>query len=96
MLSPEMAKNRIYSTSGYSFWLTTTSAGYFLYDLIICIFRFEGSAYLMHGAFCFVLYTYTALSGFLHYYGKLAKLWAGCYRLAIHSHAFRDALLAAV
>ena len=67
-----MATNRIYSTSGYSFWLTTTSAGYFLYDLYICTFRFEGAAYLMHGAFCFVLYTYTALSGFLHYYGAPA------------------------
>ena len=74
MLSPELANNRIYSTSSCSFWLTTTSAGYFLYDLYVCVFRFEGAAYLMHGLFCFVLYTYTAMSGFLHYYGELNNL----------------------
>lgn len=80
MLSPDMAANKIYSTTGYSFWMTTTSAGYFLYDVIICTLRFEGGAYLMHGAFCFVLYTYTALSGFLHYYGSRPALLVLCYR----------------
>lgn len=69
MLSPELASNRIYSNSSYSFWLTATSAGYFLYDVLICIFRFEGASYLFHGAFCFLAYTYSATTGFLHYYG---------------------------
>ena len=53
MASPEMARNRIYSTTSYSSWLTSVSAGYFLYDVFICAVRFEGLAYLMHGAFCF-------------------------------------------
>ena len=37
----------------------------------MCLFRYEGPAYLMHGAVCFALYTYTACTGFLHFYGAL-------------------------
>ena len=77
--SPEMATNRIYATSPLSFLVTITSAGYFLYDLYICIFRWEGPAYLLHGTFCSTLFCYAACTGFLHYYGMTP-----CYTL-LHS-----------
>ncbi|KAK9804464.1 hypothetical protein WJX73_004397 [Symbiochloris irregularis] len=75
MLSPEMRKNRIYSTSAYSSLMTSISAGYFLFDAFICMVHFEGLPYLLHGVFCFCAYTYAATSGFLHYYAAMFLMW---------------------
>ena len=69
MWSPDFSANRLYSNTTLSTALTTISSGYFLYDLYVCLFRYEGAAYLLHGAVCFALYSYTACTGFLHYYG---------------------------
>ena len=41
MWSPDFSADRIYSNTGLSFLLTTVSAGYFLYDLFVCMFRYE-------------------------------------------------------
>jgi len=65
----------IYATTDLSFVVTIISAGYFCYDLYICVFRWEGPAYLLHGATCSTLYSYCALSGFIHYFAALFLLW---------------------
>ncbi|KAK9836151.1 hypothetical protein WJX81_005054 [Elliptochloris bilobata] len=73
--SPSILANKLYSRTTASVTFLAISAGYFFYDLLVSIFRYEGMAYLVHGAFAFILYTYGALSGALGYYGALFILW---------------------
>lgn len=49
-----------------------TSAGYFLYDTLECLYRFqdEGPEFLMHGIFCFLVYFNLTHTGVMHYFGE--------------------------
>lgn len=71
--SPEMTNRygRLYATNGLTRAVLTVSAGYFLYDAVVCLVRYEGMPFLVHGVFASILYTYGALSGYLGYYGTL-------------------------
>jgi hypothetical protein len=41
------------------------------YDALLCMvyFKDEGIAFLCHGIFCFCVFAYGTISGYLHYYG---------------------------
>ena len=69
--TPSIAEDRLHAKTPQSQLLLAISAGYFLYDAFICILRYEGIAYLMHGFLACILYTYGAVTGFLGYYGTL-------------------------
>eukprot|EP00884_Botryococcus_braunii_P018569 jgi/Botrbrau1/5396/Bobra.182_1s0001.2 len=75
--SPEMTNRygRLYATNGLTRSVLTVSAGYFLYDAVVCLVRYEGMPFLVHGVFASILYTYGALSGYLGYYAALFVLW---------------------
>ena len=81
MATPELATNRLIGRTPTSLLMLTISAGYFLYDAVVSILRYEGLAYLLHGVVSCVLYTYGALTGFLSYYGaqRRAKPALGLY-----------------
>lgn len=53
------------------------TAGYFLYDIIICTFRFHenGAAFLVHATLCSFAYWYAATSHKIHYYGCGFLMW---------------------
>lgn len=70
MWTPELAANRLIAKTPASMAMLCISAGYFIYDAIVAIVRYEGMAYLVHGVIAGLLYTYGAMTGFLSYYGE--------------------------
>lgn len=69
MYTPELSANRLLAKTPASMLMLSISAGYFLYDAVVSMLRYEGIAYLVHGVVACCLYTYGALTGFLSYYG---------------------------
>lgn len=74
---PHMGLSKLYARTVTSQAMLLLSGGYFLHDLYSCVTRFRdwGSAYLLHSLVCCTLYSYGALTGFLHYYGAVFLLW---------------------
>jgi len=70
MWTPELAANRLIAKTPASMAMLCISAGYFIYDAIVAIVRYEGMAYLVHGVIAGLLYTYGAMTSFLSYYGE--------------------------
>lgn len=64
-------------TSTRSMWMLQISAGYFLHDAINCIIRYEleGFSYLVHGVYCFCVYSFAIYGNVMHYYGAAYLMW---------------------
>ncbi|GMH36062.1 hypothetical protein BSKO_03930 [Bryopsis sp. KO-2023] len=73
---PELDMNRFHGTSAAGYACFAIGAGYFLIDVSLMLFRqYEGALLMMHGVFCFTLYTYGMLTGCMQYYGTAFILW---------------------
>lgn len=72
LLDPAVNKDTIYGHTHLSTLMCLISSGYFLYDLIVVILRFdrEGGAFLIHAACCLFVYTYAVYSFYLHFFGE--------------------------
>eukprot|EP00878_Enallax_costatus_P018026 GHUV01018954.1.p1 GENE.GHUV01018954.1~~GHUV01018954.1.p1 ORF type:complete len:212 (+),score=22.03 GHUV01018954.1:531-1166(+) len=77
LLDPYYNKNAIWAKDDFSTLVMAVSAGYFLYDTLECIVRIkhEGVDFLLHGIFCFVVFTNLAHTGYFHFYGAGFLLW---------------------
>lgn len=71
LLDPYYNKNTIWARDDMSTLVMAISAGYFLYDTIECIVRLqhEGVDFLLHGVFCFLVFTNLTHTGYMHFYG---------------------------
>ena len=74
---PYMKQDTLYSQTRDSQTCMSLAAGYFLYDLFICIYRYSenGPAFFLHGFVCCLAYAYPILSGHLHYMGASFLMW---------------------
>lgn len=77
LANPAFQKNGIYEVDNISSWVTLISAGFFLYDVVMCTLRYklEGPFYLLHACCCFWVYAYAYHVGYLHYYGAAFLMW---------------------
>ncbi|CAD7695980.1 unnamed protein product [Ostreobium quekettii] len=78
LLSDEtMQSDHIYAFTPMSQLCMCITAGYFLVDLLICIWKYheEGPLYLMHASFAFVLFAHGVISNLNHYYGAAFLMW---------------------
>ena len=71
LLDPRLAANPVYGVSVLSQTMVTVSTGYFAYDLICCLARYdmEGPAFLVHALCCLFVYGYAVFFGTLHWFG---------------------------
>jgi FtsH-binding integral membrane protein len=94
LLDPAVNHDTIYGHTHLSTLMCLISSGYFLYDLLIVIARWEGGGMLVHAACCLFVYTYAVYSFYLHFFGELgnSNLTCGfaklCFRLEGQPHAF--------
>lgn len=72
LLDPYYNQSTIWARDDFSTLVMAVSAGYFLYDTIECMIRIkhEGFDFLLHGIFCFIVFTNLAYTGYFHFYGK--------------------------
>ncbi|CAD7695019.1 unnamed protein product [Ostreobium quekettii] len=78
LLSDEtIQSDHIYGITPLSKTCMCITAGYFLVDLIICIWKYheEGPLYLMHAGFSFLLFAHGVLHNFNHFYGAAFLMW---------------------
>lgn len=70
-------KNRVLASDDFSTMVMAISAGYFAYDSIECIVRFEheGPEFLLHGVFCFIVFTSLAHIRLMHWFGAGFLMW---------------------
>lgn len=85
LMDAAIRSDRLHATSDTSMLMMHISAGFFLQDLINCIFRFstEGPLYLLHAACCSSMFLYCGTSGHGHYYGAAFLMWE-CSTLFVH------------
>eukprot|EP00879_Flechtneria_rotunda_P022882 GHRR01024185.1.p1 GENE.GHRR01024185.1~~GHRR01024185.1.p1 ORF type:complete len:172 (+),score=9.83 GHRR01024185.1:340-855(+) len=74
LLDPYFSHNTIWATDDFSTLVMAISGGYFLYDTVECIVRFEheGPDFLLHGLFCLGVFINLTCTGYMHYYGAWA------------------------
>jgi hypothetical protein len=70
LLDPLVNHDTIYGHTHLSTLMCLISSGYFLYDLLIVIVRWEGAGMLVHAACCLFVYTYAVYSFYLHFFGE--------------------------
>lgn len=75
LASSELQADPLYATNTYGQLMVKVSAGYFLYDTIVCFTRDEGLQYIIHGVTCLLAYGYGAYTTWLHYWGAVFLLW---------------------
>lgn len=77
LAQPEVRSDTIYGHSSLSVGMCIIAAGYFLYDLVVVLLRFEreGGAFLVHACCCLFAYMYATYSYFLTFYGAAFLLW---------------------
>lgn len=70
-------KSRIFATNDFSTLVMAISAGYFAYDTLECILRYEheGPEFLMHGVFCFIVFASLVHIRCLHWFGAGFLMW---------------------
>lgn len=73
LMEGELGIDPLYASTKASILCIAISAGYFLFDLMICCrdFNSEGPLFFFHAICCLVLYTYGCFTNFLHYYGVI-------------------------
>lgn len=69
--------DRLYHTSNLSTQLGCISCGYFLYDTIICIYRYNtsGFAFLVHGVSCLIVNSFSLYFKIGHFHWAASILW---------------------
>jgi hypothetical protein len=74
---PQLALDPLYAVNATSTTCIVLAAGYFLYDIFVCVLRYNenGPAFLLHGALCCAAYGYPILKGFLHRVGAQFLMW---------------------
>lgn len=78
LLNDELLQSdHIYANTPLSKVCMTITAGYFMVDLFICIWKYndEGPLYLMHAAFSFFSFAYGVINNMLHFYGAAFIMW---------------------
>eukprot|EP00879_Flechtneria_rotunda_P026407 GHRR01028156.1.p1 GENE.GHRR01028156.1~~GHRR01028156.1.p1 ORF type:complete len:214 (+),score=55.67 GHRR01028156.1:572-1213(+) len=77
LLDPAVNHNTIYGHTHLSTLMCLISSGYFVYDLIVILLRFnhEGFAFLIHAVCCLFVYAYAVYSWYLHFFGAGFLLW---------------------
>lgn len=72
LFDPAVNHDTIYGHTRLSTLMCLISSGYFLYDLIVVLLRFdqEGAAFLVHASCCLFVYTYAVYSFYLHFFGE--------------------------
>lgn len=72
-----MSKDMIHSSNEDSRRACGIAAGYFLYDLYICVTRFEENKleFLIHAVGCLVAYSYPVVSGNMQAFGAYFLMW---------------------
>lgn len=72
----ELDLDRFHGSSAAGYACFAIASGYFLVDVILMLFRqYEGPLLMMHGVFCFALYSYGMSTGLMQYYGAAFILW---------------------
>jgi hypothetical protein len=74
---PRFAGDALFFSTPFSRAVMLVSAGYFLYDTLECIWRFEheGPEFLLHGVMCFVTYAQLYTSRQMNWLGAGFLLW---------------------
>ncbi|GBF91170.1 flagellar associated protein [Raphidocelis subcapitata] len=69
--------DRMFAADHFSSLVMAISAGYFLYDTVECIVRFEheGPEFLLHGVFCFIVFTTLTHVRCMHWFGAGFLMW---------------------
>lgn len=77
LADPALRANKLHASTPLSAWCMSVAAGYFLYDVLICTFRFgeNNLEFLIHAVLCCAAFSYGALSGNLHYFGAAFLMW---------------------
>ncbi|GAB4814172.1 hypothetical protein N2152v2_001218 [Parachlorella kessleri] len=77
VMDPVLKQDKLYARSDTAQACVIVAAGYFLYDVFICLMRFDenGLAFLIHALGCCTVFTYAALHGILLYYGVAFLMW---------------------
>jgi hypothetical protein len=77
LADPRLAADPVWGVSVASQLMVTVSSGYFLYDLAVCLLRFdtEGPAFLVHALACLFVYGYAVFYGTLHWFGAAFLMW---------------------
>lgn len=85
--------NRISHTSPTSSLMISISAGYFLYDFLVCIIRYNKSKdiFLLHAIICFISFSIGFYYGTFHLYGALALVFEAS-TLFINNHYIMKAI----
>jgi hypothetical protein len=67
-----MRADTFYGQSDLAKHLAVISTGYFVYDLFICIFRFEtqGWSFLLHAVCSLLVFAYGTFTSTVLYYGE--------------------------
>lgn len=75
LLDPAVNHDTIYGHTRMSTLMCLISSGYFLYDLVVVLLRFnqEGGAFLVHASCCLFVYTYAVYSFYLHFFGECSN-----------------------
>ena len=76
-MDPALTVNPIHATSDASYTCIVLAAGYFLYDVFICITRFQenGFAFSLHAVVCCFAYCTAIVTGHLHHVGAGFLMW---------------------
>ncbi|KAI8469864.1 MAG: TLC domain-containing protein [Monoraphidium minutum] len=69
--------SRLLASSDFSTLVMAISAGYFAYDTLECIVRYEheGPEFLLHGVFCFIVFSTLTAIGRMHWFGAGFLMW---------------------
>lgn len=74
---PFFKNDVMFSATPFSRLVMLVSAGYFFYDTLECVWRYEheGPEFLLHGVMCFVTYSQLYRSGQMHWLGCGFLMW---------------------
>lgn len=77
LVDPIFWADRLYYTSALSTQLGTITCGYFLYDTIICIRRYNtsGIAFLIHGIVCLLVNSFSLVFKIGHFHWAASIIW---------------------
>lgn len=77
ILDPELKADKMYATNAHSSSMVVYAAGYFLYDILLCLLRFNenGPSFLVHAIGCSLAFWYPMFTRHLHYFGACFLMW---------------------
>lgn len=78
LADPAMSGGRRFLTHTHlSEQVVEVGAGYFLYDIVLCLTKFDdnGIEFLVHAAVCCLVFCTASAMGVMHYYGAAFLMW---------------------